>query len=429
MKKYMFCILFLLLICSTIIPVQAQVLRPKPWDIQQIQPLQTARMNTYPFVFVHGFAGFAGNDPLARLKYWGGEHDILSDFNAHGYLAINAIVGPISSNWDRACELYAMLKGGRVDYGKVHAQKYGHARYGRSYPGFLHDWGVLIPGQIHPQKIHLIAHSQGGQTARLFTELLAHGSAEEQAGTSEDELSPLFAGGKQDWIASILTLSTPHNGTSLIYAIKSLIPFLQKFAVLIAATQGSQPLTFVDLMLEHWGFPYSEPFKDLSTLLKQLAQHRMWNDLEDTPVADLTPDGAQRFNARTPANPNIYYFSVSTEATIASLWQRHLPQRSMSILLQELATLIGTYTQKVPVPINSEWWLNDGIVNTISMRGPWLGSQDKIQSYTGGQPQRGIWNWLGTMSAYDHLDIIGIGIHDIRPWYRQLAAFLASLPA
>ena len=33
-------------------------------------------------------------------------------------------VGPISSNWDRAIEVFYQLKGGQVDYGKGHSRKY-----------------------------------------------------------------------------------------------------------------------------------------------------------------------------------------------------------------------------------------------------------------------------------------------------------------
>jgi hypothetical protein len=33
-----------------------------------------------------------------------------------GYTVLTPTIGPISSNWDRACELYAYLKGGIVDY-------------------------------------------------------------------------------------------------------------------------------------------------------------------------------------------------------------------------------------------------------------------------------------------------------------------------
>ena len=52
-----------------------------------------------------------------------------------GHTVHYASVGPVSSNYDRACELYAQIKGTRVDYGQVHSQRYGHARYGKDYTG------------------------------------------------------------------------------------------------------------------------------------------------------------------------------------------------------------------------------------------------------------------------------------------------------
>ena len=44
---------------------------------------------------------------------------------SHGYKVINVSIGPISSNWDRAIEVYYQLKGGQADYGLSHSEKYG----------------------------------------------------------------------------------------------------------------------------------------------------------------------------------------------------------------------------------------------------------------------------------------------------------------
>ena len=80
--------------------------------------------NQDPIVFVHGFAGW-GPEEMLGYSYWGGTQDVIKDLNAHNYPAIAASVGPVSSNWDRACELYAQLTGTRVDYGAVHAKRFG----------------------------------------------------------------------------------------------------------------------------------------------------------------------------------------------------------------------------------------------------------------------------------------------------------------
>ena len=75
--------------------------------------------NDYPIVLVHGFFGW-GNDEMGSYRYWGGHKDIQKILQDNGYKVFNVSVGPISSNWDRAVEVYYQLKGGQVDYG------YGH---------------------------------------------------------------------------------------------------------------------------------------------------------------------------------------------------------------------------------------------------------------------------------------------------------------
>lgn len=58
----------------------------------------------------------------------GGLNDYQERLGKEGHDVRTAVVGPISSNWDRACELYAYLKGGRVDYGEAHAARFRHQR-------------------------------------------------------------------------------------------------------------------------------------------------------------------------------------------------------------------------------------------------------------------------------------------------------------
>ncbi|WP_425476392.1 lipase [Paraflavitalea speifideaquila] len=44
----------------------------------------------------------------------------------NGFPAYATAVGPFSSNFDRAVDLYYYIKGGYVDYGKFHSNHYGH---------------------------------------------------------------------------------------------------------------------------------------------------------------------------------------------------------------------------------------------------------------------------------------------------------------
>ena len=68
-------------------------------------------------------------------------------------------------------------------------------------------------------KIHIIAHSMGGMTARMIAQILAQGQSSRDGSLPEDA-SPFFTGGK-NWIKSITTLSTPHDGTTLAYEMTS----------------------------------------------------------------------------------------------------------------------------------------------------------------------------------------------------------------
>ena len=147
----------------------------------------------HPTVFVHGLLGWGAQDALYRaVPYWGlAAGDVLGYLNRCGYDCRAASVGIISSAWDRACELYAALTGGRADYGIAHAQRFGHARFGTAYPA------PLVPGWGADKPVDLVGHSFGGATARLLMQLLAHGCPEEvQAAEAAGETpSPLFTGG------------------------------------------------------------------------------------------------------------------------------------------------------------------------------------------------------------------------------------------
>ena len=122
--------------------------------------IDKAAWNTnYSFVFVHGVAGWGCYDPQYRvLPYWGMfGGNLLSFLSKQGFFCYAASVDPNGSAWDRACELYAQLVGARVDYGKAHATKFGHARFGKDYTG-----RALVPAFDATHKLNLIGHSFGG---------------------------------------------------------------------------------------------------------------------------------------------------------------------------------------------------------------------------------------------------------------------------
>jgi triacylglycerol lipase len=127
----------------------------------------------------------------------------------------------------------------------------------------------------------------------------------------------------------------------------------------------------------------------------------------------------------------VYYFSWATSATVP-VWpsRHHVPRPTMLPQLWATALFVGAYTRDEPglVAIDDGWWENDGLSNTRSMAGPTLDSPDRIVSYSG-QPQRGVWNYRGVLSGWDHMDILGIGtVRDVGDWYLRLARSLTDLP-
>lgn len=243
----------------------------------------------YPIVLVHGFIGWGRDEPviptpLGGLRYWGGfTHDIEQYLRGQGLTVATASVGPISSIWDRACELYAQLVGSQVDYGYGHAQKFHHQRLGKKYEQ------PLIPGWEQEEnrarhKLNLITHSMGGLTARLLIHLLENGSPEEEHAHREqfghlEGLSPLFKTGQpKHWVRSLITLSTPHDGTTLLEALTRIesdgTRHPQAFLAVLAALSdycALPPFSYYDFNLDQWlqtaataGQPRQIPSRDLT---------------------------------------------------------------------------------------------------------------------------------------------------------------------
>ena len=408
-------------------------------------PSAVIAANNYPIVLVGGWMCWSPEE-MHDFHYWGGWTDLAQYLRSQGHEVYVADLGPISSNWDRACELYGFIKGGAVDYGRAHSCIFGHLQKPatRTYPGVFPQWGQTDLATGRMNKVHLIGHSMGGQTIRTLAQLLENGDISEINRANNDptyDISPLFSGTEatQNWISSITTISSNHDGNSFVQATGSLLALSDQIFALLAAVLGSSEYPAFDFKLDQWGLQRL-PTESFSEYFQRVAQSSIWNGSLDFSSYDLGPEGAAYLNTWVEAQPDIYYFSYATECTYQSLFLPYqVPELAMRPVLRPLARIIGRYSADPlpgsPINIDETWYQNDGMVSTVSMDGPAFASDDIIINYTGGSFQKGIWQFMGVLEHTDHYDVLGINEKWLyfSPlttlwWYKNLAAMLAGLP-
>jgi triacylglycerol lipase len=363
----------------------------------------------YPYILVHGIGGWGRDEGINNtLPYWGATTGNLAEFlRGEGYTVYEASVGPLSSAWDRACELYAQLTGTRVDYGEAHSKANGHERYGREYSEPMFEgWGREENGQI--KKIHLIGHSFGGLTIRLLASLLEYGAPEEIEISGED-VSPLFKGGQGHLVHSVTTLCSPNNGSTFVLAFENfniLEPFINLCIAYVIITGNSPLCGYVDFHLEQFGLS-CVPGEDRSLLqiLHDLALFKGTGT--DNAAFDIFP-GERDINNRIRYVDDIYYLSYSFSTTSENPYDKtHFPKSGTNPVLLIPAFIIGRYNRRTPSgeAFDSRWYANDGLVNVISARHP---NGEPWQEYEGGRPVLGKWNVMPTRQG-DHGTAIGLG--------------------
>jgi len=382
--------------------------------------------NDYPIVLIHGFLGW-GPDEMGGYKYWGGKDDIADLLRQEGHTVFEVSVGPVSSNWDRAVEAYTQLKGGQVDYGKAHSEKFGLIQKpeGKTFVGLYPEWD-----ENHP--VHIIGHSMGGQTARVLQYLLASKIYEDQESTIFEK-SPLLGQVNLKWIHSITTIATPHNGTTMAELITNTFPFVQYF-VGLAGVVGTR---FYDFDLEQWNLT-RKANESWSSYVSRMRTHPAW-ETKNISSWDASLDGAKVMNNYAVASADIFYFSILTSITEKNADNHfHSPVRSAPLLIRARAKILGTkvgYWQD-GTNTDSTWYENDGLVNTCSMAGPTTGTNgpDTItplvekdvlisgQWYTIGPLKMNHWNIIGHKLMLGNLSETAMDL------YKSHALRLSMLP-
>lgn len=379
----------------------------------------------YPYILVHGLGGWGPESEINKtVPYWGNSAgNLASIMTSQGSETYEASVGPFSSTWDRTCELYAQLTGTTVDYGEAHSKAHGHERYGREYTKPLFEgWGEKTKGgQI--KKINLVGHSFGGETVRLLASLMEYGDKAERKSDS-DNISPLFKGGKGDWINSVTTLCSPHNGSTLFYVVDSfnLVDTVLDIVYAAGGLSSKTPLnSFYDFRLEQFGITDTSDARSII--------NKLFSDGTDNAAYDLSPDGAAELNGRIKNVDDIYYFSYSYLTTQQSrLLGTQIHTLKTNPVLWVTADLMGSYSNNnvSSFQIDETWLENDGLVNVVSARYPFT---DEWQEYDAQNIVKGKWNVMPTRTG-DHGTVIGLlaDAQETKNFYNEFYTMIDALP-
>ena len=328
----------------------------------------------YKYVFVHGLSGWGSYDLKNKfVKYWGMlGGDLLKQLSKEGFSCCSASVDPCGSAWDRACELYAQLTGGVVDYGEEHSTRCKHNRYGKDYSDC-----PLIKNWDSDNKINLIGHSFGGITIRMLAALMENGSENERRTTTDGSISPLFTGGKGAWIYSLTAVATPHNGTT-VYNAESDI-----------------------------GDELTPAQKFMSDMVSKFTQNNTDGRLEtDYADYDMKVDNALKLNETLTNQDGLYYFSVPCSSVQKREDGTYYPIKNITeITFIAASIMMGKYAGMTDggYIINETWRENDGLVNTISAAAPFNAESKKFDK---NDIKPGIWNIMPVFKG-DHMSLQG----------------------
>ncbi len=362
--------------------------------------------NLYPVVLVPGVVGYSEDTlPGKILPCFGTTATSVSKvIKSMGMDCHTASFGLVSGIWDRTCELYAQIFGGRVDYGEAHSKKFDHDRFGKTYPGMI---------GVKPEKINLIAYGFGAPVARLFIDLLCNGSQEEINATDPDELSGLFKGENRGFVHSLVTVAGVNSGITLPLALETKIPNARKLYVEAAAVAESivAHMNYIDPYYEKHGITFTQHgfafnYNDKEHLVDEESLNNYLSKTDDNILYEISPDGMDKFNRNMSAAEDTYYISFAGSVTKNLFGKITIPTLKAGICAP-LALLISTFENYLPEypTVTENTHENDGFVNTDSSLPPISEHSAAFKSADRCVP--GVW-YMMPVSERNHLSFAGL---------------------
>ncbi|KIW18249.1 hypothetical protein PV08_02537 [Exophiala spinifera] len=315
-----------------------QELRRTVGEIRTILPGELDK--SCPIVLVPGFSGWS-QPFLGTVNYFGGFEDLPLILSNAGYIVIVVRIGPLSTNRERACEVFAQLRkinssaSGRkglprgydlpgtspatlipVDYGTTNSSPH------QNLVAAAQIWQAVVyasdsnplPGTwkwSDTNKVNFICHSQGGTTIRYLIELLS--------GSKGPDLPQFEGTDRQDWVKSVVTLGSPHKGTTITSVVNDFLPLdgldpLIDFVTSCSFNPRSERI--YDLCLDHWEFS-RRPDETYQAMRDRIAPDvRTWWTGRSNGLNDNSLRGAEALETFAPTASNqIYYFTMSFCAT------------------------------------------------------------------------------------------------------------------
>jgi len=365
-----------------------------------------------------------------------------------------ASISPASSDRERACELYAQIRGLRTFYGITRAalaesepaaapgsrldfsQKGANARW-------LPDWGKPGGGRVH-----FVGHSMGGTTIRALERLMRNGDPSERPPGAQLGIDPaafsLFSTNPQvledrvDAIKSISTISTPHDGSYVPMKLGATFAAIVTTVVVTNAivSNSIDPSTYT-LDLDRINIPNPAPVADqghaalIHRMYEIAASDVLGPDYQYLGVHDLRADTCAATNTTSRvAYPEVAYFAVATAKSkpnfidVPGIGVSEVPLPNMAHALQLSCCVAGN--RGLPHPIlrelqyPREYVQNDGAVPLRSGRGPHIpGNHDTgrdpvpVPLAADGTPnfslgvRKGHWQYVDRIDC-DHLEAIGL---------------------